>query len=50
MPNSVPPNVTFFVDDIEDDWDFSAPFDFVFARFLTGSLKDWPRFFKQSFE
>ena len=26
------------------------PFDFVFARMITGSLKDMPRFFRQSFE
>ena len=38
------------MDDIEDDWDFGGSFDFVFARFLTGSIKDWPRFFKQSYE
>lgn len=50
QPAFVPPNVRFFVDDIEDDWNFSTPFDFVFARFMTGSIKDWPRFFEQSFE
>lgn len=42
----MPPNVRFIVDDNEDDWEFSMPFDFVFARFMTGSIKDWPRFFK----
>lgn len=50
QPAFVPPNVEFLVDDIEEDWSFRAPFDFIFARFMTGSVQDWPRFFKQSFE
>jgi len=49
QPLSVPPNVTFFVDDLEDPWTFSSKFDFIFARFLTGSIRNWPRFFEQSF-
>lgn len=35
---------------MEDNWDFSTPFDFVFARFMTGSILNWPRFFNQSYE
>ncbi|KAL2108131.1 hypothetical protein VUR80DRAFT_4249 [Thermomyces stellatus] len=50
QPAFIPPNVTFVVDDVEDDWTFSAPFDFIYSRFLTGSIKNWPRFFRQSFE
>ncbi|KAH6879483.1 S-adenosyl-L-methionine-dependent methyltransferase [Thelonectria olida] len=45
-----PPNVAFYVDDLEESWDFSTKFDFIFARFLTGSIRDWPKFFRQSFE
>ena len=47
---SVPPNVIFLVDDVEDEWSFSSPFDFIYGRMLTGSLKDWPKFFRQSYE
>ncbi|KPM43218.1 hypothetical protein AK830_g3317 [Neonectria ditissima] len=50
QPSAVPPNVSFFVDDLEDDWDYSTKFDFIFTRFLTGSIRDWPKFFKQGFE
>lgn len=50
QPAFVPPNVQFFVDDVEDDWNFSTPFDFIFARFMTGSVLDWPRFFRQSYD
>jgi hypothetical protein len=48
--SSVPPNVFFEVDDIEDDWQFSAPFDYIHCRYLTGSIKDWPRLMQQAFE
>ena len=47
---SVPPNVQFFVDDLEDEWQFEAPFDFIFSRFMTGSIRDWPRYMKQCYE
>ncbi|KAL2133618.1 hypothetical protein VTI74DRAFT_2020 [Chaetomium olivicolor] len=50
QPEFVPPNLEFFVDDLEADWNFVNKFDFIYARFLTGSIKDWPRFFQQSFE
>ncbi|KAJ4288832.1 hypothetical protein N0V88_007161 [Collariella sp. IMI 366227] len=46
----VAPNVEFFIDDLEADWNFVRPFDFIYARFLTGSIKDWPRFFAQALE
>lgn len=45
---SVPPNLSFQVDDLEDDWTFSQPFDFIFSRMMTGAIDDWPRFFRQS--
>ncbi len=47
---SVPPNVTFYVDDIEEPWTFSVKFDFIFSRMLTGSLADWPKFFSRAYE
>ena len=48
--DSVPPNVTFEIDDAEAEWAYKHKFDFIHARMLTGSFKNWPRFFKQSFE
>lgn len=50
MTFSVPPNVTFQVDDVEDPWTFSEEFDFVHSRMMTGSIADWPKFFDQAFE
>lgn len=48
--NSVPPNVEFYVDDLEDPWTSDQKFDLIFSRFMTGSIKDWPRYFKQCYE
>ena len=47
---SVPPNVKFEIDNIEADWTFHEPFDFIYARMMTGSIKDWKRFIGQSYE
>lgn len=47
---SVPPNVSFFIDDLEEEWTFSQKFDFVYARMLTGSIADWPKLIRQSYE
>ncbi|WZH49909.1 S-adenosyl-L-methionine-dependent methyltransferase [Fusarium acuminatum] len=49
QPSMIPPNVQFQIDDLEDEWTFSEPFDFVYTRFMTVSFANWPRFFDQSF-
>jgi len=50
QPSFVAPNVTFEVDDLEEDWLYKQKFDFIHSRMMTGSFKDWPRFFRQAFE
>lgn len=50
LTRSVPPNVSFYVDDLEEPWSYAQKFDFIFARVLIGSISDWPKFIKQSFE
>ena len=47
---SVPPNVSFIIDNLEDEWAYPDPFDYVFGRMLVGSIGDWPGFMKQSFD
>jgi hypothetical protein len=37
------------VDDIESDWAYNFPFDFIHARFISLGIKDWKRVFAQSF-
>ncbi|CAH0021566.1 unnamed protein product [Clonostachys rhizophaga] len=36
----VPPNVTFQVDDVEDQWTYSTKFDFIYSRHMTSSISD----------
>lgn len=47
---SVPPNTEFFIDDLESDWTFVNPFDFIYVRMLTGSIRDWPKLVGQAFQ
>lgn len=51
QPNFVPPNVEFFVDDIEDTWEFNDyKFDYIHSRFLNSSIKDWAEYFKKCYD
>ncbi|KAH6630612.1 S-adenosyl-L-methionine-dependent methyltransferase [Chaetomium sp. MPI-SDFR-AT-0129] len=42
QPPWVPPNVRFEIDDVECPWVYERPFDFIFCRYMTGSILDWP--------
>jgi len=50
QPSFVPPNVEFFVDNLEEEWTFDTPFDFIYMRFMTGSIKDWPKWLGQVYK
>ncbi|KAF4835779.1 Secondary metabolism regulator LAE1 [Colletotrichum tropicale] len=50
QPNFTPVNCIFEVDDLEKEWTWSEPFDFIFARNMCGSFADWPSFIAQAFE
>ncbi|KAK1750456.1 S-adenosyl-L-methionine-dependent methyltransferase [Echria macrotheca] len=50
QPEYVPPNCHFEIDDGEDEWVFSHPFDYVHARFMCGGFRDFPRVFRSAFE
>jgi hypothetical protein len=47
---SVPPNCAFETDDIEKEWVWSKPFDFIFSRMLGGSLADPQGFIQRAFK
>jgi len=50
QPKLIPPNVEFFVDDLEDTWTFeNNPFDLVYMRMMSGSIKDWPKLIGQAY-
>ncbi|KAF4779711.1 hypothetical protein HER10_EVM0006030 [Colletotrichum scovillei] len=50
QPSSVPPNVRFEVDDIEDEWTFSQPFQYIHSRFMTSSIRDWRLFLQRCYD
>ncbi|KAL1989555.1 hypothetical protein VTN49DRAFT_6752 [Thermomyces lanuginosus] len=50
QPSLVPPNVKFLVDDIESEWAYeSNPFDFIHARYLAISIKDFGKLIKECY-
>ncbi|KAK7440739.1 TAM domain methyltransferase [Colletotrichum acutatum] len=50
QPKWTPPNLTWELDDLEQNWTWSQPFDFIFVRMLAGSLKNYQDFINQAFE
>ncbi|KZL85556.1 methyltransferase domain-containing protein, partial [Colletotrichum incanum] len=43
QPSWVPPNVEFEVDDVESSWVNEQKYDFIFCRYMAGSVVDWPK-------
>ncbi|KAF7585875.1 hypothetical protein BBP40_009950 [Aspergillus hancockii] len=50
QPQWVPPNVRFYVDDVERDWIETEEYDYIHCRYMAGSIKDWPRLIRQCYE
>ncbi|KAK1516462.1 methyltransferase domain-containing protein [Colletotrichum abscissum] len=50
QPLFVPPNVQFEIDDIEEPWLFSRPFDYIHSRMMTGSIRNWRQFLQNCFD
>jgi len=51
QPSMVPPNMSFYIDDVEAQWNYPEreAFDYIHARFLAGAIADWPRLLRQCF-
>ncbi|KAL1614924.1 hypothetical protein SLS54_009373 [Diplodia seriata] len=49
QPSWVPPNVKFEIDDVENEWSHSQPFDYIFSRYLAGAIGDWPRLVRSAY-
>ncbi|KAK1991053.1 methyltransferase domain-containing protein [Colletotrichum falcatum] len=45
----VPGNVRFEVDDIEEPWNFSRPFDYIHSRMMTGGIYKWEKYIENCF-
>lgn len=54
QPNWVPPNLRFYVDDVENDWveldAVEGKYDYIHGRSMAGSIKDWGRLYRQAFQ
>ncbi|KAK1580171.1 S-adenosyl-L-methionine-dependent methyltransferase [Colletotrichum navitas] len=50
QPEFVPPNVKFEVDDIEDSWTYTRPFDYIHSRMMNSSICKWEEYLRQSYK
>ncbi|GKT66795.1 methyltransferase domain-containing protein [Colletotrichum tofieldiae] len=50
QPEYVPPNCRFEIDDVEKEWTWQEPFDFVFARHMNACFASWEKFLKQAYD
>lgn len=50
QPILVPPNVSFELDDVEEEWTWTRSFDYIHVRYMDGVIRDWHRLIQQCFE
>ncbi|KAF7543197.1 hypothetical protein G7Z17_g10928 [Cylindrodendrum hubeiense] len=48
--SSVPPNVEFFVDDIDEEWNHSQPFEYIHSRMMTSSIANWRAYLQRIYD
>ncbi|KAF6807959.1 methyltransferase [Colletotrichum musicola] len=49
QPGWVPPNVRFEIDDVESPW-IDRKYDYIFCRYMTGAVKDWPKLIQNIYD
>ncbi|KAJ0350295.1 hypothetical protein COL154_013334 [Colletotrichum chrysophilum] len=49
QPGYVPPNCVFEIDDVEKEWTWTKPFDFILARNMIGCFSDWEAAIEQAY-
>lgn len=49
QPEYVPANCHFEIDDAEDEWVFSHPFDYIHGRYMCAFLKDFGKLFRSAY-
>ncbi|KAK2016004.1 methyltransferase domain-containing protein [Colletotrichum eremochloae] len=49
QPEFVPPNVKFEIDDVEEPWTYSIPFDYIHSRGMTSSISNWDDYLQQAY-
>ncbi|KAI8648925.1 hypothetical protein NCS56_01509600 [Fusarium sp. Ph1] len=50
QPESVPPNLKFEIDDVDEDWTYSLPFNYIHSRMMNASVKTWPEYLHKMFK
>ncbi|KAF9872753.1 hypothetical protein CkaCkLH20_09616 [Colletotrichum karsti] len=50
QPEFTPPNVKFEIDDFEEAWTYTQPFDYIHSRMMTGCVADWKEYFQKCFD
>ncbi|SCB65331.1 unnamed protein product [Fusarium graminearum] len=50
QPAFVPPNLTFMIEDIEDEWNYSQSFDYIHSRFMSSALASWTDFLTKCYK
>ncbi|EEH50193.2 uncharacterized protein PADG_06272 [Paracoccidioides brasiliensis Pb18] len=47
--DATPDNVRFEVDDVESEWTFINNFDYIHSRYMTASIRDWPKLIERCY-
>lgn len=50
QPHHVPPNCRFYIEGAEAEWFSGNTFDYIHAHMLIIGIKNWTRFFEQTFK
>ncbi|KAF6810757.1 methyltransferase domain-containing protein [Colletotrichum musicola] len=50
QPEFTPPNVWFEIDDLEEPWEYSKPFDYIHSRMMNSSIGNWKEYIKNCFD
>ncbi|KAG7050568.1 methyltransferase domain-containing protein [Colletotrichum scovillei] len=48
-PDIVATNVKFEIDDIDEEWTYTIPFDYIHSRFMSSSIADWKAYLTKCF-
>ena len=46
----MPPNVKFEIDDIDEEWTYNQPFDYIHSRMMNVSVKNWAEYLRKIYE
>ncbi|KAM6513209.1 hypothetical protein FALCPG4_015668 [Fusarium falciforme] len=50
QPSFVPPNVQFLIDDIDQEWEYSEPFDYIHSRMMNFCVQNWRVYLRQIYQ